>query len=101
MGEIFRLVSGLSLISSQFTNHAYPWLTFSRVSVQSFMVGSGCRADGCAPLERAASIRSMLHSSSMVALQPLVANSSSMGAAGWSKAGPCGATAYGYLLWSV
>ena len=45
----------------------------------------------------------MLHLSSFAASHPVVANSSSMGAAGWSRAGPHGATrptkAFMYLLW--
>ena len=47
----------------------------------------------------------MLHQLSLVASHPAVQNSMSMGAAGWSRAGPHGATsptnAFVYLLWSV
>ena len=104
MGEIFRLAGGLSLISSQLTKCTYSCSTFSRVSACSCVQGSGCRVEGCAPLARVALISSMFHLSSMMASQPLVANLSSMGAVGCSRAGLLGATspmnAYGYLLWS-
>ena len=67
-------------------------LQLSKVSACNCAVGSGRRADGCASLAMAALINSMLQQLSMVASHSLIVNLSSMGMAGWSKAGPHGAT---------
>ena len=56
------------------------------------MAGSGCKADGCAPQAIVALIISIVQCMLMAALQPLVAKSMSMGAAGCSSAGPHGKT---------
>ena len=92
MGDILRVGGGLCFMLPQVTRQAYPCLTFLSVSVQSCMVGSGCKANGCAPHAIAALIMSIVQCVSMAASQPLVTKSMSMGAAGCSSAGPHGKT---------
>ena len=67
-------------------------LQLSGVSACNCAVGSGKRVDGCASLAMVVLSNSMLQQLSMATSHSLIVNLSSMGVAGWSKAGPHGTT---------
>ena len=89
-GDILSWGGGLSFISSQRTNFACPFSTFSSTSVSCCVIASGTNAEECGPFSIAATIISFVHRLPVMAGQPFVAYCSSVAAAGWCNANPCG-----------